>query len=113
MKIIAKYFDFKVNEDLNFALFAVPRPTRDAAGTFVMSAEDAAPDVRCTMLSLEDIDNIGLRPEYKEEIKLLYTDKVYSAPDAFGNHWVIVPCVEAQETVMFKYEKLDNVLRTS
>lgn len=101
MKIVAKYFDFKVNEDINFCLFGIPRPQRDENGTFILNIEDTQKDFRCTMLSLDDIKNLKIREEYRQEILEDYTENVYSSPDAFGNTWVIVPCISQQATKMY------------
>jgi hypothetical protein len=102
MKIIAESAgDIKINEDLNFGLFGVPRPNRDENGTFIISPEDVAPDVRSTMLSLEDVEKLNIRLRYKEEIKKFWSPSVYSVKDAFGTTWVIVPFPESGKTVLF------------
>lgn len=102
MKIIAESTgDIKVNEDLNFGLFAVPRPTRDGNGTFIISPEDVAPDMRATMLKLEDIDTLKLRDRYREEIKKYWSSLIYSVRDAFGTTWVIVPFPDSGKTILY------------
>jgi hypothetical protein len=102
MKIIAESLgDIKVNEDLNFGLFGIPRPARDANGTFVLSPEDVMGDMRSIMLSLEDIDKLNLRLKYREEIQKFWSPLVYSVKDNFNTTWVIVPFPEAGKTILY------------
>jgi hypothetical protein len=102
MKIIAEaQGDIKVNEDLNFGLFGIPRPARDENGTFVLSPEDVMKDMRSTMLSFENIDSLKIREYYRNEIKKFWNDKAYTVKDAFGTTWVIIPFPENGKTVLF------------
>lgn len=102
MKIIAESAgDVKVNEDLNFGLFGIPRPTRDAGGTFVLSAEDIMVDMRSTMLSLDSVKALNIRERYKTEIEKFWNPNVYSVKDAFGTTWVIVPFPDSGKTVLY------------